>query len=149
MRKSSEDVPVRSSTDGRFNYINLRKILPIETKMSRDVKELKQVSELFTEDTLKEIIRKAKNCDEKDVVNVESWDFGSANKKGDSYLSTVSRVTLKATINDGQKVQVKIVVKALPSNIGRRKTYRSVDFFKNEIAFYSQVNQFKIFFFIF
>lgn len=142
MRKSSEDVPVRSSTDGGFNYINLRKILPIETKMSRDVKELKQVSELFTEDTLKEIIRKAKNCDEKDVVNVESWDFGSANKKGDSYLSTVSRVTLKATINDGQKVQVKIVVKALPSNIGRRKTYRSVDFFKNEIAFYSQVNQF-------
>lgn len=117
--------------------------------MSRDVKELKQVSELFTEDTLKEIIRKAKNCDEKDVVNVESWDFGSANKKGDSYLSTVSRVTLKATINDGQKVQVKIVVKALPSNIGRRKTYRSVDFFKNEIAFYSQVNQFLKFFLFF
>ncbi|XP_025162063.1 uncharacterized protein LOC105183226 isoform X2 [Harpegnathos saltator] len=38
-----------------------------------------------------------------------------------------------------QEVQVNIVVKSIPQNVGRRKTFRSSDFFSNEIVFYTQV----------
>lgn len=35
---------------------------------------------------------------------------------------------------------VDLIIKSLPSNIGRRKSFRSTDFFRNEIAFYEHVS---------
>ncbi|XP_003706592.3 uncharacterized protein LOC100875535 [Megachile rotundata] len=102
---------------------------------NKDYTKLNDVSSHFTEETLKGILRTAQDGKE---VNVLSWDFGEANAKGDNYLSTVYRIKINGTV-DGKEVQLRIVVKSLPNNIGRRKTYRSTDFFRNEIIFYTQV----------
>ncbi|OXU16940.1 hypothetical protein TSAR_016076 [Trichomalopsis sarcophagae] len=105
--------------------------------MAKDKSLLEDVSKYFTEETLQNIVGTLSN---EDVKNVEvlSWDFGDANAKGDSYLSTVNKVTIKAKVKNQEK-DVKIVVKSLPNNMGRRKTYRSADFFRNEIMFYTEI----------
>lgn len=105
--------------------------------MSRDKSLLEDVSKYFTEETLQNIVGTLCNEDGKNV-EVLSWDFGDANAKGDSYLSTVNKVSIKAKVKNEVK-EVKIVVKSLPNNMGRRKTYRSADFFRNEILFYTEV----------
>lgn len=40
---------------------------------------------------------------------------------------------------ENEKVVVNVIIKVLPSNLGRRKTFRSLDFFENEIIFYHKV----------
>lgn len=35
--------------------------------------------------------------------------------------------------------QINTVIKSIPKNVGRRKTFRSDDFFRNEINFYEHV----------
>ncbi|XP_076764267.1 uncharacterized protein LOC143431430 isoform X2 [Xylocopa sonorina] len=103
--------------------------------IGKDYSKLKEVSDCFTEETLKNILNTVHNGKE---INVSGWDFGEANAKGDNYLSTVNKIKVTGTI-DGKQVEVNIVVKSLPKNIGRRKTYRSSEFFQNEIAFYTKV----------
>ncbi|XP_034176256.1 uncharacterized protein LOC117602401 [Osmia lignaria lignaria] len=102
---------------------------------SKDYGKLKDVSSHFTEETLKNILCTVHNGTE---VNVLSWNFGQASAKGDNYLSTVNKIKVNGIV-DGKEIQVSLVVKSLPQNIGRRNTYRSVDFFHNEIIFYTQV----------
>lgn len=102
---------------------------------SKDYGKLKDVSSHFTEETLKNILCMVHNGTE---VNVLSWNFGQASAKGDNYLSTVDKIKVNGIV-DGKEVQINLVVKSLPQNIGRRNTYRSVDFFYNEIIFYTQV----------
>ena len=106
--------------------------------MSKNKKLLEDVSKYFTEDTLKNIAQKVIK---KDIRSIEvvSWHFENASGKGDSYLSTVDRVTVKVKVSNEIK-SIKIVVKSLPNNLGRRKTYRSGEFFRNEIMFYAEVN---------
>lgn len=96
---------------------------------------LEDVSKYFTEETLKEIM--AMMCDGKNI-EVLGWDFGDASAKGDSYLSTVNKIKVSGKV-DGEEKQVSIVVKSLPNNMGRRRTYRSAEFFYNEITFYTKV----------
>lgn len=71
-------------------------------------------------------------------AEVHGWNFGEASGKGDSYLSQVNKIKIRGTV-DGTEKEVSIVVKSLPKNIGRRKTYRSAEFFHNEIMFYTKV----------
>ncbi|KAL0107258.1 hypothetical protein PUN28_015653 [Cardiocondyla obscurior] len=99
---------------------------------------LSEVSDKFTEEVLADVLSKV--CDGK-KVQLTDWDFGEGFTKGDSYLSTVNKIKLTGTLDDGSKkeVQVNIVVKSIPKNIGRRKTFRSGEFFGNEIIFYTKV----------
>ncbi|KAJ8664999.1 hypothetical protein QAD02_006661 [Eretmocerus hayati] len=105
--------------------------------MSKDQSLLESVSKFFTESTLADIVAKVFEVNSKDV-RVLSWDFGNASGKGDSYLSTVDRVIIKSNVKNEEK-EVKLVVKSLPNNMGRRKTYRSAEFFHNEILFYTEI----------
>lgn len=101
----------------------------------KDYAKLTEVSNRFTEETLKNILHNEYKGKE---INVLSWDFGDANAKGDNYLSTVYKITIVGTA-DGKEVEIRMVVKGLPNNIGRRNTYRSTEFFSNEISFYTKV----------
>ncbi|XP_076649297.1 uncharacterized protein LOC143357031 [Halictus rubicundus] len=103
--------------------------------MVKDYGKLKDVSENFTEEKLQEILLNVHNGQKAEVID---WYFDEANAKGDSYLSTVNRVKIIGNV-DGKKVEVRLVVKSLPQNIGRRNTYRSVEFFRNEILMYTKV----------
>ena len=105
--------------------------------MSRNTDLLIGVSDKFTEKTLQDILAKL-TCSRSENTKIVSWDFGAAIPKGDSYLSTVSRILVKGEVN-GNSVEMKLVVKSLPKNLGRRKTFRSSDFFYNEITFYKEV----------
>ncbi|EFN66534.1 hypothetical protein EAG_11028 [Camponotus floridanus] len=99
---------------------------------------LNEVSDKFTEELLTDILCKEYNGKK---VQLTDWDFGEGFTKGDSYLSTVNKGKIYGIIDDDtqQHVQVNFVVKAIPKNIGRRKTFRSADFFRNEIIFYTQI----------
>ena len=103
---------------------------------------LRDVSDKFTEEVLVDVLRKA--CDGK-KVQLTDWNFGEGFAKGDSYLSTVNKGILYGVV-DGQQVQVNFVVKSIPKNVGRRKTFRSEDFFSNEIIFYTKVRVYETFF---
>lgn len=105
--------------------------------MGKDQCLLKSVSDFFTEETLKEIVAKDKNLDPAQI-KIDSWDFGAATGKGDNYLSEVSKVLVVSRLKN-EVFYTKIVVKSLPKNPGRRKTFRSAEFFRNEIIFYSEV----------
>ncbi|KMQ87313.1 hypothetical protein RF55_13434 [Lasius niger] len=56
-------------------------------------------------------------------------------------MSTVNKGELYGIKDDDpqQHVQVNIVVKSIPKNIGRRKTFRSAVLFRNEIIFYTKI----------
>ncbi|XP_053970388.1 uncharacterized protein LOC128872084 isoform X1 [Hylaeus volcanicus] len=104
-------------------------------KMNKDYEKLRGVSKCFTEETLKEIL-----CivHKGETANVSNWEFDEANAKGDNYLSTVNKIKVTGNV-DGKETQVSLVVKSLPTNIGRRNTYRSVEFFRNETQFYTKM----------
>lgn len=99
---------------------------------------LNEVSDKFTEEVLTDILHKAYNGKK---VQLTDWNFGEGFAKGDSYMSTVNKGEVHGIIDDDsqQHVQINFVVKSIPKNIGRRKTFRSADFFLNEIIFYTQV----------
>ncbi|XP_043288978.1 uncharacterized protein [Venturia canescens] len=103
--------------------------------MEKDLSQLTKVSKLFTEGTLQEILRQSSG--EKNVT-VTGWTFEPKAAIGDSYLSEVDRMAIHGE-SEGKPIMVRLVVKSLPKNIGRRKTYRSTDFFYNEITFYQKI----------
>ncbi|XP_020298765.1 uncharacterized protein LOC109863003 [Pseudomyrmex gracilis] len=108
--------------------------------MSQDKNRVKlsEVSDKFTEKTLMDILCKANNGKQ---VQLTDWSFGDGFTKGDNYLSTVKRCTVYGVVDGDpkQNVQVNFVVKSIPKNVGRRKTFKSAEFFSQEIAFYTQV----------
>uniref|UniRef100_A0A182VRI2 CHK kinase-like domain-containing protein n=1 Tax=Anopheles minimus TaxID=112268 RepID=A0A182VRI2_9DIPT len=98
--------------------------------------KLSDISAKFTEDTLDEIVRNAggKRC--------ISWKIPETNfTKGDAYLSELYRIQLTGEPNepDREPMVVNVVVKTIPKNVGRRNTFRSADFFRNEANFYNVV----------
>ncbi|XP_055637425.1 uncharacterized protein LOC129776066 isoform X2 [Toxorhynchites rutilus septentrionalis] len=100
--------------------------------------KLEDVSPLFTEVVLDDIIRA------KGGNKCTSWQFDDGGfGKGDSYLSEVFRISLEDNTcckdESGSPLKVKLVVKSIPKNVGRRKTFRSDNFFQNEINFYNIV----------
>ena len=42
-------------------------------------------------------------------------------------------------INYSEVITVQLVIKSMPKNVGRRKTFRSSDFFRNEVNFYNNI----------
>jgi len=96
---------------------------------------LSEVNNKFTEEVLINILSKACNGKE---VQLTDWSFNEGSAKGDNYLSNIYKGKVRGII-DGNPTQVNIVVKSMPKNPGTRKTLRCVDFFSNEIAFYTQV----------
>lgn len=105
---------------------------------TEDYVKLSDVSDKFTKDVLADVLSTAYDGKK---VQLTDWNFGEGFAKGDSYLSTVNKGKLYGIVDDdpSQQVQVNFVVKSIPKNIGRRKTFRSGDFFGNEIIFYTKV----------
>ncbi|OAD59667.1 hypothetical protein WN48_08775 [Eufriesea mexicana] len=106
--------------------------------IDKDYAKLKEISECFTEETLQNILYTVYNGKE---INILSWKLAEASAKGDNYLSDVNKIKITGTI-DEKEVEVNLVVKSLPKNIGRRNTYRSPEFFHNENAFYTKFQKF-------
>lgn len=105
---------------------------------SKNRVNLSDVSDKFTEKVLADVLRKT--CNGK-KVRLTNWEFGEEFAKGDSYLSTVNKGKLHGVMDDSpwQQVRVSFVVKSIPKNVGRRKTFRSGEFFSNEIIFYTKI----------
>lgn len=105
---------------------------------TEDRVNLSDVSDKFTVEVLAEVLRRA--CDGR-KVQLTDWTFGERFAKGDSYLSTVNKGKLHGIMDGdpGRQVQVNFIVKSIPKNVGRRKTFRSGEFFGNEIIFYTKV----------
>lgn len=111
---------------------------------SKNRVNLSDVSDKFTEKVLADVLRKT--CNGK-KVRLTNWEFGEEFAKGDSYLSTVNKGKLHGVMDDSpwQQVRVSFVVKSIPKNVGRRKTFRSGEFFSNEIIFYTKVRVYETF----
>ncbi|KAJ3658257.1 hypothetical protein Zmor_010009 [Zophobas morio] len=100
----------------------------------------KIISPKFTEQVLLDIVAKKTGlCD----IKLKKIQLGAPAKKGDSYLSTICRFTLEAVgkNKDGKEefVSFPVIAKFPPKNLARRKTWRSTEFFENEIIFYNKV----------
>ncbi|KAI4462603.1 hypothetical protein MML48_4g00007172 [Holotrichia oblita] len=100
----------------------------------------KQISSAFTEDVLYNILKKESGLSNIVIKDIKS---SSASKKGDSYLSNSTRLTIEGTGNNGSNVesnfQVHVIVKSFPRSQARVKLFRLMDFFKTEIYFYNKV----------
>ncbi|KAF5285490.1 hypothetical protein FQR65_LT13235 [Abscondita terminalis] len=99
------------------------------------------VSPKFDENILIGIIKDIFKLKE---VFIQHIEFKPEQKKGDSYLSTVSAFTVQARGKDVREDNIKEIVfplisKVLPKNIGWRNTFRLLDFFQNEVIFYNVV----------
>lgn len=116
-------------------------LLCLDTIMAQNKKvDLSIVNDKFTEEILTNILCKVYGK----KVQLTDWKFGDGFTKGDNYLSTVNKGVLYGITDDEvrQEVQVNFVVKSIPQNVGRRNTFRSSDFFSNEIIFYTQVRKY-------
>lgn len=104
--------------------------------MSRNVSLLASVSPKFTEETLETILRKTTG---ETCVKVTDWEFEPGAEEGSTDPSIVYRITVIGIVNN-EPIRVPIIVKALPNNRCARKTFRSLEFSRNEINFYSKVS---------
>lgn len=104
--------------------------------MSQKCARLSEVSNKFTEEVLISILSKVYN---EKKVQLTDWSFNDGSVKGDNYLSNVYKGKVNGTVDPKQYVQANVVVKSMLKNPGTRKTLRCADFFRNEIAFYTQV----------
>ncbi|XP_023948829.2 uncharacterized protein LOC112053600 [Bicyclus anynana] len=101
---------------------------------AEDFKSLLQVSPALTNELLSEALTEWF----KEPVTFTHWEYVGDTGKGDSYLSEVIRIKIYGDANDTSKY-VQVVLKNIPKNVCRRLTYRSDEFFKNEINFYLKV----------
>ncbi|GJQ65134.1 hypothetical protein Trydic_g7278 [Trypoxylus dichotomus] len=98
------------------------------------------ISPGFTEAVLQDILRKKSG-----IANpvIKEIMLGSSSNKGDSYLSTVTRLTIIGIENegsgDGNIFQVHVIIKSVPQSQTRAKSFRSLDFFGTEIGFYNKI----------
>ncbi|XP_029169220.1 uncharacterized protein LOC114939165 [Nylanderia fulva] len=99
---------------------------------------LNEINGKFTEEVLTNILFEA--CNRKEV-QLTDWNFNEGSAKGDNYLSNIYRGKVNGIINDNprKQVQVNIIVKSMPKNPATRKTLRCAEFFRNEIAFYTEI----------
>ena len=105
--------------------------------MSKDIKLLKQISDYFTEETLRSIIAKEKYVDQ-NCIELVAWAFEDINDKADNYLSMVNKLHLKSKINSIPS-ETRLIVKSLSKNPFKRKVLRNAEYFYNEITFYTKV----------
>lgn len=75
----------------------------------------------------------------KSIIFFFIFQYVGETGKGDSYLSEVIRIKVFGKNKAGDTKNVQVVLKSIPRSISRRLTFRSHDFFKNEIIFYETV----------
>ncbi|OWR43359.1 uncharacterized protein LOC116773618 [Danaus plexippus] len=102
--------------------------------VEENFKTLLQISEALTN----ERISKALSERFKEPMIFTHWEYVGETGKGDSYLSEVIRIRIYGNAN-GITKHVQVILKSIPKNLCRRLTYRSDEFFKNEINFYQHV----------
>ncbi|XP_045507205.1 uncharacterized protein LOC123703296 [Colias croceus] len=102
--------------------------------MAEEKRSLLQISALLTSEELDKALSKWFQK----PATFSHWEYVSETGKGDSYLSEVMRIKIYGIIN-GESVHVQVVLKTIPKNVCRRLTFRSHDFFKNEINVYQNV----------
>lgn len=111
----------------------------------------------FNDEVLQQIVIKKTGWDK---TKIKCLRLGEESKKGDSYLSTVVKFEIDAVgsikryvhllfllckillfffSEEEKQCTVCVIVKGFPKNLARRKTFRSQDFFSNEITFYEKV----------
>ncbi|CAG2066258.1 unnamed protein product [Timema podura] len=102
-----------------------------------DSKALKEISSKFNEDTLTDIVRVVAGRNDVRLVN---YKMTNATSPGDNYITCVYRIAVEGTsLDGGQNYSFSLIVKGLPPNLGRRKTFHSTYSFANEVAFYEKV----------
>lgn len=126
------------SNNSYHNLVNRLKLFSsiYTANLTTMAQTLQDISSKFTEDVLDDIIKNSGG------IKHTSWEFGGGFTKGDSMLSEVSRFFVHGVKENGDEITVKLVIKSLPRNIARRKTFRSTNFFENEINFYKHVSNF-------
>ncbi|XP_013186386.1 uncharacterized protein LOC106131742 [Amyelois transitella] len=97
-------------------------------------KSLTHISPALTKEALSEALTKW--FGEKTVFT--HWEYVGNTGKGDSYLSDLIRIKIFGESQNTTKF-VQVILKTIPKNGIRRITYRSHEFFKNEINFYTKV----------
>ncbi|XP_077286800.1 uncharacterized protein LOC143911679 [Arctopsyche grandis] len=97
-----------------------------------NINELLDISQYLTHEYLNQQMTTWFNKE----VKYTRHEFGEGTGKGDSYLSDVYRITFYGNTEENVEVSIKTILKSLPKNIARRKTFRSEGFFRNEINFY-------------
>ncbi|XP_013138372.1 PREDICTED: uncharacterized protein LOC106103224 [Papilio polytes] len=100
-----------------------------------DYSSLTQVSPALTEDKLNSALSEWF----KETVVFTRWEYVGEIGKGDSYLSEVRKIRIHGITRFGVDRNVQVILKTIPRNICRRLTFRSDEFFRNEIAFYTNV----------
>ncbi|KAJ8708561.1 hypothetical protein PYW08_009943 [Mythimna loreyi] len=67
------------------------------------------------------------------------WEYVSETGKGDSYLSELIRIKIHGVDRNKVPNHIQVILKNIPKNVARRLTFRSHEFFRNEINFYEKV----------
>ena len=70
---------------------------------------------------------------------ITCFQYVSETGKGDSYLSELIRIKIHGVDQNNTANYVQVILKNIPRNVARRLTFRSHEFFKNEITFYEKV----------
>ncbi|XP_046972779.1 uncharacterized protein LOC124539431 [Vanessa cardui] len=99
-----------------------------------DFSSLLHVSPVLTNDILSKALSEWFHTD----VVFTHWEYVSDTGKGDSYLSELIRIKIHGT-SEGAPYHVQVILKNIPKNTCRRLTFRSEEFFQNEINFYKRV----------
>lgn len=103
--------------------------------MADDFKTLTGVSPLITNERLNESLTKWFGED----TTFTHWEYVGDTGKGDSYLSELIRIKIYGLNSNKESKHVQCVLKSIPKNVSRRLTFRSNEFFYNEISFYEKV----------
>ncbi|KOB70161.1 putative Juvenile hormone-inducible protein, partial [Operophtera brumata] len=103
-------------------------------KMAEDFSTLSHVSPLLTDERVGEALSNWF----KQPVTFTHWEYISETGKGDSYLSQLIRIKIHGEAGTGP-THLQVILKNIPKSLSRRLTYRSDEFFKNEINFYEKV----------
>ncbi|XP_030040535.2 uncharacterized protein LOC115455887 [Manduca sexta] len=103
--------------------------------MAEDFSTLIHVSPALTNEMLSEALS---DWFKKTVIFTD-WEYVSDTGKGDSYLSELIRIKIHGKNADNVAKHVQVILKNIPKSKSRRLTFKSHEFFKNEINFYEKV----------
>nr|XP_021198182.2 uncharacterized protein LOC110382040 [Helicoverpa armigera]XP_021198183.2 uncharacterized protein LOC110382040 [Helicoverpa armigera]XP_021198184.2 uncharacterized protein LOC110382040 [Helicoverpa armigera]XP_049706343.1 uncharacterized protein LOC110382040 [Helicoverpa armigera] len=103
--------------------------------MSEDFSTLTNVSPALTKDRLSKALTDWFN----EPHTFTHWEYVSETGKGDSYLSELIRIRIHGMNQNEVANHVQVILKNIPKSISRRLTFRSAEFFENEINFYEKV----------
>ncbi|XP_049830763.1 uncharacterized protein LOC126272167 isoform X3 [Schistocerca gregaria] len=99
--------------------------------------ELLKISPMFKEHFLTDIL---KDMSGQPDAALKSYTLSPMADQADCYASDIRRIRIEGTSHNGSKAcSVSVIIKALPSNICHRKSFKLVEFYRNEVNFYKEV----------